>query len=76
MLYEVITLVARAATELGVSALQPVTTRRTVVGRLNTDRLRANAIEAAEQCGRLDVPAVLKPMALDALLAEISYNFV
>jgi len=63
-------LVARAATELGVSALQPVTTRRTVVGRLNTDRLRANAIEAAEQCGRLDVPAVLKPMALDALLAD------
>jgi len=41
-----------------------------VVGRLNTDRLRANAIEAAEQCGRLDVPAVLKPMALDALMAD------
>jgi 16S rRNA (uracil1498-N3)-methyltransferase len=63
-------LVARAATELGVSALQPVTTRRTVVGRVNTARLRANAIEAAEQCGRLDVPAVLAPMALTALLAD------
>jgi 16S rRNA (uracil1498-N3)-methyltransferase len=63
-------LVARAATELGVSALQPVTTRRTVVGRVNTERLRANAVEAAEQCGRLTVPAVLKPIALDALLAD------
>jgi 16S rRNA (uracil1498-N3)-methyltransferase len=63
-------LVARAATELGVSALQPVTTRRTVVGRVNTERLRANAVEAAEQCGRLTVPAVLKPIALDTLLAD------
>lgn len=63
-------LVARAATELGVSALQPVTTRRTVVGRVNIERLRANAVEAAEQCGRLTVPAVLKPMALNALLAD------
>jgi 16S rRNA (uracil1498-N3)-methyltransferase len=63
-------LVARAATELGVSALQPVTTRRTVVGRVNTERLRANAVEAAEQCGRLTVPAVLKPIALDTLLAN------
>lgn len=63
-------LVARAATELGVSALQPVATRRTVVGRLNAARLRANAVEAAEQCGRLDVPAVLEPIGLDALLAD------
>jgi 16S rRNA (uracil1498-N3)-methyltransferase len=63
-------LVARAATELGVSALQPVTTRRTVVGRVNIDRLRANAIEAAEQCGRLSVPAILKPLSLEALMAE------
>jgi 16S rRNA (uracil1498-N3)-methyltransferase len=63
-------LVARAATELGVSALLPVTTRRTVVGRINTERLHANAVEAAEQCGRLTVPAVLNPIALEALMAD------
>ncbi|HUT51652.1 MAG TPA: 16S rRNA (uracil(1498)-N(3))-methyltransferase [Alphaproteobacteria bacterium] len=63
-------LVARAATELGVSVLQPVTTRRTVVGRVNTERLRANAVEAAEQCGRLTVPAVLEPVALEALMDQ------
>jgi len=63
-------LVARAATELGVSALQPVTTRRTVVGRVNTERLRANAIEAAEQSSRLTVPAVLEPIALEALMDQ------
>ncbi|MDH3233411.1 MAG: 16S rRNA (uracil(1498)-N(3))-methyltransferase [Alphaproteobacteria bacterium] len=63
-------LVARAATELGVSALLPVTTRRTVVGRVNTERLRANAVEAAEQSGRLTVPAVLEPAALETLIDE------
>jgi len=44
------------ATELGVSVLAPVLTERTVVRRVNTDRLRAHAIEAAEQSSRLDVP--------------------
>ena len=39
------------ATELGVSRLQPVFTRRTIVARLNTDRLHANAVEAAERIG-------------------------
>jgi len=42
--------------ELGAELIQPVRTRRTVVRRVNSDRLHANAIEAAEQCGRLTVP--------------------
>lgn len=63
-------LVARSATELGASALQPVQTRRTNVARVNTDRMRANTIEAAEQCGRLSIPAVLDYQPLDALIAE------
>ena len=42
--------------ELGAELIQPVRTRRTVVRRVNSGRLRANAIEAAEQCGRLTVP--------------------
>jgi 16S rRNA (uracil1498-N3)-methyltransferase len=57
------------ATELGVRVLQPVFTRRTIVARVNEDRMRANAIEAAEQSGRLTVPQVRSPLALDKLLA-------
>ncbi|HVO16854.1 MAG TPA: 16S rRNA (uracil(1498)-N(3))-methyltransferase [Alphaproteobacteria bacterium] len=44
------------ATELGVAVLAPVLTERTVVRRVNAERLRAHAVEAAEQSGRLDVP--------------------
>ncbi|MBV8975851.1 MAG: 16S rRNA (uracil(1498)-N(3))-methyltransferase [Alphaproteobacteria bacterium] len=46
------------ATELGVRRLQPVLTRRTIARRVNLERMRANAIEAAEQSGRRDVPDV------------------
>jgi 16S rRNA (uracil1498-N3)-methyltransferase len=56
------------ATELGASALVPVITRHTIVERLNLDRLRAHAIEAAEQSERLTVPTIAEPRALDALL--------
>lgn len=62
-----IDLVVEKAVELGVSALQPVVTRHTDVARVNIDRLRAHAIEAAEQSERLDVPAVLEPTHFDAL---------
>jgi 16S rRNA (uracil1498-N3)-methyltransferase len=58
------------ATELGVSLLMPVVTERTVVRRVNADRLQAHAIEAAEQSGRLDVPALRAARPLDAALAE------
>jgi len=49
---------AQKATEMGASALIPVITRRTQATRVNLERLRANAIEAAEQCGVLSVPEV------------------
>ncbi|MDP9196206.1 MAG: 16S rRNA (uracil(1498)-N(3))-methyltransferase [Pseudomonadota bacterium] len=58
------------ATELGVTHLQPVLTERTQVGRVNTDRLRSQAIEAAEQCERLSVPVVQEPEDLAALLSR------
>lgn len=61
--------VAEKATELGASALVPVMTRYTSMSRVNTDRLRANAIEAAEQTERLSVPAIHEPATLDRLLA-------
>lgn len=57
------------ATELGAAVLQPVMTRRTEPARINLDRLRAHAIEAAEQCERLDLPELREPVALDRLLA-------
>jgi 16S rRNA (uracil1498-N3)-methyltransferase len=58
------------ATEMGVRRLRPVLTRHTVAERVNLDRLRANAIEAAEQCGVLWVPEVLEPVKLDYALAQ------
>jgi 16S rRNA (uracil1498-N3)-methyltransferase len=57
------------ATELGASALVQVITRHTHVERLNLDRLRAHAIEAAEQSERLTVPRIEEPRALDDVLA-------
>ena len=61
---------AEKACELGVARLALVETRRTVVDRVNLDRLRAHMIEAAEQCGRTAVPA-LDPLAkLPALLRD------
>jgi 16S rRNA (uracil1498-N3)-methyltransferase len=57
------------ATELGASALVPVITRHTHVERLNLDRLRAHAIEAAEQSERLTVPRIEEPRALDDVIA-------
>jgi 16S rRNA (uracil1498-N3)-methyltransferase len=60
---------AQKATELGVSVLQPALTRRTIVTRVNTDRMRANAVEAAEQSDRLTIPEVRQPVPLDRLLA-------
>ncbi|RYE02892.1 MAG: 16S rRNA (uracil(1498)-N(3))-methyltransferase [Sphingomonadales bacterium] len=58
------------ACELGVDRLLPVITHRTVVDRLNLDRLRANMIEAAEQCGRTALPGIVEPVKLPALLRD------
>jgi 16S rRNA (uracil1498-N3)-methyltransferase len=57
------------ATELGVSALLPVWTARSQVERVNLERLRAHAIEAAEQSERLSVPELPPPERLERLLA-------
>ena len=58
------------AVEMGASRLQPVLTRHGQVARVNLERMRANAIEAAEQCGILTLPEIAPPLALDRLLAE------
>ena len=61
---------AEKACELGAARLAPVLTRRTVVDRLNLDRLHAHMIEAAEQCGRTAVPDLVEPVKLTALLRD------
>lgn len=60
--------VAEKACELGVARLVPVLTRRAVVEKVNTERLRVHMIEAAEQCGRTALPEVAEPVTLAALL--------
>jgi 16S rRNA (uracil1498-N3)-methyltransferase len=62
--------IAEKATELGAALLQPVLTQHTVVERVDVERLRANAIEAAEQTERLTVPEVRAPVELSRLLAD------
>ena len=59
------------ATEMGVSRLQPVLTRYTIAERVNTGRMRANVIEAAEQCGVLRVPDVAEPLPLQRALSAL-----
>jgi 16S rRNA (uracil1498-N3)-methyltransferase len=56
------------AVELGVARLQPVVTQRTIVDKLNLDRMRAHIVQAAEQCGRTALAEIDEPMKLDAFL--------
>jgi 16S rRNA (uracil1498-N3)-methyltransferase len=58
------------AVEMGVSRLAPVLTRHGQVTRVNLERMRANAIEAAEQCGILALPEIAEPMPLSRYLAD------
>lgn len=61
---------AQKAVEMGASVLRPVFTRRAQADRVNLDRLRANAIEAAEQCGILTIPEIAAAATLDAVLSD------
>jgi 16S rRNA (uracil1498-N3)-methyltransferase len=56
------------AVEMGVSQLQPVMTRHTQVARVNVERMRANAVEAAQQCGVLNLPEINEPMPFKAVV--------
>ncbi|MGN6309450.1 MAG: 16S rRNA (uracil(1498)-N(3))-methyltransferase [Xanthobacteraceae bacterium] len=57
------------AVEMGAAKLQPVLTQHTQVSRINGERMRANVIEAAEQCGILSIAAVELPLPLERYLA-------
>ena len=56
------------AVELGVARLQPVVTQRTIVDKLNLDRMRSHIVEAAEQCGRTNLATIDAPVRLAAFL--------
>src|SRR3981189_490091 len=58
------------AVEMGAASLQPVLTRFTQVTRVNSERMRANVSEAAEQCGILSLATVAEPMPLDRYLSK------
>jgi len=62
--------IVEKATELGVGALQPVLTKRTITSRIRTDRLHAQVIEAAEQCERLNIPDVKQALSLAQLVND------
>ncbi len=58
------------AVEMGVGRLQPVLTQHGQVARLNLERMRANTIEAAQQCGIISLPDIAPPLAFDRVIAE------
>jgi 16S rRNA (uracil1498-N3)-methyltransferase len=62
--------VVQKATELGARRLRPVITQRTIAERVNLERMKANAVEAAEQCNLVFVPEVLEPLPLAKVLAN------
>lgn len=61
---------AQKATEMGAGRLVPVITRRTQLRRVNSSRLLANAVEAAEQCGVLAPPEIAEAVELPEFLAK------
>jgi 16S rRNA (uracil1498-N3)-methyltransferase len=61
---------AQKAVEMGASRLQPVITRHAQAARVNLERMRANAIEAAEQCGILTLPEIGAPLTFERMIAE------
>jgi 16S rRNA (uracil1498-N3)-methyltransferase len=62
---------AQKAVEMGASRLQPVLTRHGQVARVSLERMRANTIEAAEQCGIMTLPEIRPPLSLQQAIAAL-----
>ncbi len=60
------------AVEMGVARLRPIFTHYTNVQRINLDRMRANVIEAAEQCGILRLPDVFEPVRFEMAMSSLA----
>ncbi len=63
--------VLQKATELGVSHFMPLLTERTEKTGFDAERATKIVIEAAEQCGRSDIPAVREPITLETAIHEL-----
>ena len=66
--------IAAKATELGITRFQPIITQHTIVDKINLERFKANAKEAAEQCERLDLPEIFEPIKLNSFLKKLQKN--
>jgi len=66
--------IASKATELGITKFQPILTQHTIVDKVNLERFKANIKEAAEQCERLDLPAIFEPIKLNSFLKKLKEN--
>jgi 16S rRNA (uracil1498-N3)-methyltransferase len=62
------------AVEMGASRLQPIITRHVQAARINLQRMRANVIEAAQQCGILTLPEIAPPLSFERMIAEREPN--
>ena len=62
--------IIQKATELGATALVPIITSRTIADKVRTARFRAQAIEAAEQSRRIDIPEIFEAVSFDKLLSD------
>lgn len=65
---------AQKAVEMGAGLLQPVLTQFTAARRIKLDRLRANAIEAAEQCNLLSIPKIEPLAKLETVLRDWNFD--
>lgn len=63
------------ATEMGAGIIQPILTQYVQNPRINLDKVRANTIEAAEQCEIISVPQVHESVQLKALIATWKENY-
>jgi 16S rRNA (uracil1498-N3)-methyltransferase len=63
-----IEIIIQKCTEIGVHAFLPLKTQRSINDEINISRLNTIAIEASEQCGRLDIPEIRKPVSINTLL--------
>ena len=64
--------IVQKATEIGVKAIQPIITKFTIKDKTNSDKLKIVAIEAAEQCERLDIPTIHEITELEKALKNLS----
>ena len=64
------------ATELGVTKFLPIIFDRTVVRKINKERLEKIVIEASEQSNRINVPLIESPQTLDIFLKKNSMDLI